>query len=306
MTAPFPYFGAKSRVAERVWERFGCPANYVEPFAGSLAVLLARPHLAGTETVNDADCFLANFWRAVSLDPDAVAHHADWPVNEADMLARHKWLIAQDVFRQRMRTEPDFYDARIAGWWVWGQCIWIGTGWCHGEAQQLPHLGNAGMGINRRLPHMGDAGRGAYILDMMRALQGRLRDVRVACGDWSRVLGDSVTTRHGLTAVFLDPPYDAALTGCEDPYSTSEAGLSSRVRAWALQRGDDPLYRIALCGYEGEHEMPGSWECVAWKTPGGYGSQGDGQGRANSHRERIWFSPHCQGATQGSLLAATA
>ena len=41
--APFPYFGGKSRIAHLVWERFGDVPNYVEPFAGSLAVLLGRP-----------------------------------------------------------------------------------------------------------------------------------------------------------------------------------------------------------------------------------------------------------------------
>lgn len=41
--APFPWFGGKSRAADLVWARFGNVPNYVEPFAGSLAVLLARP-----------------------------------------------------------------------------------------------------------------------------------------------------------------------------------------------------------------------------------------------------------------------
>jgi len=67
------------------------------------------------------------------------------------------------------------------------------------------------------------------------------------------------------------------------------------VRAWALEWGSDPRMRIALCGYESEHDMPPDWECVAWKARGGYGSQGgeDGRGRENSGRERIWFSPAC-------------
>ena len=41
--------------------------------------------------------------------------------------------------------------------------------------------------------------------------------------------------------------------------------------------------------------MPEDWECVHWKAHGGYGSQGDaeGRGRENSQREVIWFSPHC-------------
>lgn len=75
------------------------------------------------------------------------------------------------------------------------------------------------------------------------------------------------------------------------------------VRAWALANGDNPLLRIALCGYEGEHVMPESWRVFAWKTQGGYGhSQKPGQGLANRVRERIWFSPHCLEARQGVLI----
>jgi hypothetical protein len=56
--------------------------------------------------------------------------------------------------------------------------------------------------------------------------------------------------------------------------------------------GDNPLLRIALCGYEGEHQMPGSWDCFAWKAHGGYSVQGHGTNR-NRLLERVWFSPHC-------------
>lgn len=43
-SAPFPYFGGKSLVAGHVWDAFGGDVrNYVEPFAGSLAVMLACP-----------------------------------------------------------------------------------------------------------------------------------------------------------------------------------------------------------------------------------------------------------------------
>ena len=55
LPAPFPWFGGKSRVAPAVWERFGVVRNYVEPFFGSGAVLLARPApFEGPETINDA------------------------------------------------------------------------------------------------------------------------------------------------------------------------------------------------------------------------------------------------------------
>lgn len=298
MKPPFPWFGGKSKVAELVWDRFGNVPNVVEPFFGSGALLLGRPKSHApfsTETVNDLDAYLANFWRAIRWNPSTTAAWADWPVSEVDLLARHRWLVDQPDFLQRMRAEPDFYDCRIAGWWVWGLCSWIGSGWCRQrgdghQPEQLPHLGDAGRGINRKLPHLGDAGRGENIAAYFGDLAGRLRDVRIACGEWDRVLGESVTVKHGVTGVFLDPPYSAKE---HDVAYSADSDVSAQVREWAIANGENPLLRIALCGYEGEHEMPDSWECVAWKAAGGYGSQGTGSGRENKHRERIWFSPAC-------------
>ncbi|NJN53277.1 MAG: DNA adenine methylase [Anaerolineae bacterium] len=163
LKAPFPWAGGKSRVAHIVWPRFGNVVNYVEPFAGSLAMLLARPFPPRTETVNDADAFLANFWRSVQADPDTVAYYADSPVNEADLHGRHRWLVNAipqpqvippefdtpelqaaylagwqasynphdpHAMRERLMTDPHYYDAKVAGWWVWGLSAWIGGGWC--------------------------------------------------------------------------------------------------------------------------------------------------------------------------------
>ena len=253
--------------------RFGNVPNYVEPFFGSGAVLLGRPHAPGTETINDLDCMVANFWRALQHEPDAVAEHADNPVNEADQHARHLWLCSQAEFRERMKTDPEFYDAKIAGWWVWGQSIWIGSGWC---ARQLPHrkrphLRNAGTGVHRQLLTSGT--RRMQLLEYMRALAERLRDVRVCCGDWSRVCGPSVTVKHGITGIFLDPPYSDEAGRDSDIYAQDSGTVAHAVREWAVELGEDPLARIALCSYEGEHDMPTSWECCG--VEGG---------------RRIWFS----------------
>lgn len=133
LKAPFPWFGGKSRVAHLVWERFGDVPNYIEPFYATGANLLLRPHAPRIETVNDIDCYVANFWRSTASDPETVARFADGPVNEADLHARHRWLVLSkesEDFRQRMRRDPDYFDAKIAGWWCWGLCCWIGGGWC--------------------------------------------------------------------------------------------------------------------------------------------------------------------------------
>ena len=340
LKAPFPYFGGKSKAAPAVWAAFGGGVkNYVEPFAGSAAMLLAAPEGKRIETINDFDGFVANFWRAVAQDPDAVAHHADWPCIEADLEARHAWLV-QRTGRLRWQLEdPDFYDAKIAGWWVWGACNWIGSGWCSGTGpwvhdgtrlvrkegdagqgikrqlpqlggggrginRQLPHLGNAGQGINRQLPYLSRAGqgilqrppdsttpRGEFIRAWMRELHQRLRDVRVTCGDWQRVLKDSVTTRHGLTAVFLDPPYEKG----DMDYGAGGMGLgiADAVREWCAANGDNPKLRIVLCGHAGEHDalLEHGWHLRTWKAGGGYALREEAI--ANAKSETLWCSPHC-------------
>ena len=338
---PFPWFGGKSRAAQLVWSRFGDVTGYVEPFFGSGAILFRRPvPFSGVETVNDADGFVANFWRATQRDPEAVAYHADNPVNENDLHARHSWLVreaAPDLV-SRLEGDPDYFDAKVAGWWAWGISCWIGSGFCSGKGpwqsvvgddgiarllnignsgqgvkRQLPHLGNAGQGVNRKLPHLGDAGKGVNrqlpLTDYFLALADRLRDVRVCCGDWSRVMGPSVVrgpsrSAGSRVAILLDPPYADTANRESDLYRVDCQSVAHQVRAWAIANGDNPQYRIALCGYDGEHAMPGSWECVEWKAGQGYGSQGR-DGYANANRERIWFSPACVKVGRAAMLPLT-
>lgn len=385
LRAPFPWFGGKSRASALVWRGFGDVANYVEPFAGSLAVLLARPSEPGIETVNDRDAWVSNFWRALQASPEEVARFADWPVNEADLHARHRWLVAQTDFVERMKRDPDYYDAKIAGWWVWGICQWIGSGWCtidEGENGKRPAIANKGSGVHSRFvdwsarpasnpmgvngkrvrdlsnssewekrPELKKGGRGVHrislkkqlpslsgsrgaaghgvhasglpakmprsagtgtgvhrkmlkadrgtasrlqtpaLYEWMDALAARLRRVRVCCGDWKRVLGRSSTECIGVTGIFLAPPYSAEAGRAPSLYAHDDLEIAHEVREWALEHGDNPKLRICLAGYEGEHDMPPTWESVAWKANGGYAAAAGND--ENAKKERLWFSPAC-------------
>ena len=317
LRAPFPYFGGKRRAASLVWEALGNVDHYVEPFAGSAAVLLARPHVGRCETINDLDGMVSNFWRAVRSQPDAVADACDWPVIEADLHARHLWLIGQrESLTARLIADPEWCDPKIAGWWAWGACAWIGSGWCASgtPSQQLPCLAGPGGGLHS--PTLGpaieepDGVRYGSVADWLRDLQRRMSKVRVASGDWSRITSRSVLFFSGYpktatTGVFLDPPY--AEGAQQYAAGGTGTGLSAEVRAWCASNSANKSLRVVLAGYDGEHgglEALG-WRAVEWKTKGGY-AVGAG-GNPNQKRERLWLSPACLDATrQRSLFAGGA
>ena len=198
--APFPWFGGKSKAAPTVWALLGDVPHYVEPFAGSLAVLLNRPHPCNrpyvSETVNDMDGLLVNAWRAIQWHPEETAAHASWPVSENDKHARQIALVRwrEDRLAEMLAGSPKWCDPEMAGWWLWGVCCQIGAfaaggSWTADDAgrivkidrkaegrgepgvrRDLPHLTSNGMGVNRPgtrepgvvrdLPHLSSNGMG--------------------------------------------------------------------------------------------------------------------------------------------------
>jgi DNA adenine methylase len=116
---------------------------------------------------------------------------------------------------------------------------------------------------------------------------------------------DSVTTRLGTTAIFLDPPYPLTRA---DTGKKSRAGglyqgddtatlnvLRDEVLAYCVERGPRKGYRICLACYEGDgYEMLAKdhgWSVVEWAASGGYANRG--KNKENRQRERLYFSPGC-------------
>ena len=311
---PFPYFGGKTRVADRVWQLLGvgCRA-YVEPFAGSCAVLLARPSpVSGAETINDASCHVVNALRAIRSGNSAdLAHLCIGPVAEVDMEATHYALVTRaDELRNRLGN-PDYFDLQLASWWIKGASAWIGGGWCTGDgphawspevgwhqrggatkpgiSRPIPALGG-GVGVNRKIPHVGSGvgvnqAREKWLREWLSALADRMSRVRVACGDFERVLCPTTLDDAERTAVFLDPPY----AGTEYVYGAT-APVSQRVRAWC--RNADPALRIVLAGRGAEHDelLADGWRKEAWSGAPGYA----GPARIDArHTEALWYSRSC-------------
>jgi hypothetical protein len=290
--APFPYFGGKHTVLSDVWARLGKPRHYIEPFCGSAAMLLGAPQKASLEVINDQNFYIANFWRCIKFNPIKTYEWQDYPVSHVDLDARHRWLTDPERRNELQSNllDPDWPgDPKIAGWWVWGQCAWIGSGWCEKEQKisdagrgvqsQIPHISDAGQGVQSQIPHISNAGRG--VLDWFLNLANRLEKVRVVHGDWSRCLNNNYGGKE--TAVFLDPPYK----GYESLYikDAQKKLIASEVEDWCKENQND--MRIALCGHDGDYDLPG-WELFSWTRAATMG------GTKTADKEIIMFSPTCQ------------
>ena len=295
MKSPFPYFGGKRSIAPVIWERLGAVTNYVEAFAGSCAVLLARPlPFSGVESVGDIDGHLVNVWRALKHAPEKVAWHLMDPPNSFDMAARRTVLQESEPDLPRLLVmDPEAHDVKLAAYWLYCQCCWL-----NGVASSLtrmptPRFWRNGMGVCQTRDDN-------ELAEWLRRVSARLRYVRIAHGNWKSLTSDAALWGHGdgQVGVFLDPPY--GVEERHDLYSYDDRHVSSEVYAWARENESNPNLRICVAGYEGEHEFPDSWSVVKWRSHG-FVSRAGAQGRENREKERLWFSPACVLAVEQTM-----
>ncbi len=307
LKAPFPYMGGKSSIAAQVWALLGDPDHYIEPFAGSLAVLLARPLRQGErrhETCGDASARIAHVWRAIKLAPEQVAQACVWPAHEVDYHARHADLLRRlPNLRAQMLADPHWCDPELAGWEVWGMSLQIGDAW-HRELK---------VGA-RPSPSMNGVLSIRFDPAQIHALALRLQHVATLYGDWRRCVS-SVSALRGpmigvpqehIIGVFLDPPYTVALNRSGTTYGTEgEADIAAQVRQWCAEMGSHPWLRIVLAGHAGEHDalIALGWRRVEW-IAGGMGGGGWARiGDIKSRDEALWASPACLSPEAAPLLA---
>ena len=123
MKPPIQYFGAKTNIADQIVALMPTHRGYIEPYAGSLSVLLAKPE-SKIEVVNDLDHRLMTFWRVLRERGWELMQLADLtPHSRAELemaaaldgdtdleLARQVWvLLTQGRSRTMKRTGWRFY-----------------------------------------------------------------------------------------------------------------------------------------------------------------------------------------------------
>jgi DNA adenine methylase len=231
---PFTYFGGKTAIAERIAALLPHHEHYVEPFAGSLSVLLAKLP-SQMETVNDLDGDLMTFWRVLRDRPaDLERACALTPHSRAEQQAAYE--PTADELEQARRVWVRLTQGRSA-------FTFRRTGWRYFE--------NPGTGsVSASMPSYlaGYVGRLAPVAD-------RLIQVSLECLPALDLIGKY--GRHSSVLIYADPPYLGSLRTWGNNYAVEmrtdeehrellEALLGCRA-AVVLSGYASPLYDDLLC-----------------------------------------------------------
>lgn len=219
---PFAYYGGKTRMAKDIISLLPTDAKtYVEPFAGSLAVLLRKePH--SIEVVNDLDNRLVAFWRtlrdkpgelqsAIAATPYARAEfeHALGTIgDDCDEIeyARKIFVILRQSRKRSTSASPG--DFRASG-------------------------GSRGPGREFKTS-----------ADSLLEVSGRLRHVVIESTDALRLIEH---WNRPETVMYLDPPY-VGETRTARNYTVENAGVDFHEQLVDLVA--DSNARIILSGYD--------------------------------------------------------
>lgn len=303
LSSPFPYVGGKSRPAQIVRERFGKADIYVEPFFGSGKMLLtAYPTPHKWEIVNDIDCLLTNAWRGIIYYPDETAEAVQKTVNHIELEAARRmlgrWARAEE--RIKLLDDVEFCDIEVAGWWLWAISNTIA------QEELGSHFQNEAFNLGRApvIGHSAGSGHGLqacklsthHIEEYFQALHRRLFRTIVFNSDWRTCVSPSKTgqsaSKKNTCSIFFDPPYITETR--KQLYAVDSKFVALEVLEWCKENEDNPNFRIALCGLDGEYDLP-DWEKVHWtddyRIMGGKSLPSERGG--HSRVETIWFSPHC-------------
>jgi DNA adenine methylase len=191
MKPPVPYFGGKMTVGPAIAALLPPHEHYVEPYCGSLAVLLAKP-ASRMETVNDLDRELVTFWSVLRSMPGELARVcALTPHSRAEHAATYEPCPDESDLETARRVFIQLTQGRA------GQLR--RTGWRHyvnpsGSSASMPDY------------------LAGYV-DRIAAAAARLQHVSLEC-----LPALDLVAKYGRepnVLLYVDPPYLASVRGLE-------------------------------------------------------------------------------------------
>lgn len=235
MKPPFTYFGGKTRLAEQIAAVLPEHAHYVEPYAGSLAVLLAKTP-SRMETVNDLDRELMTFWRVLRDQPLELARVcALTPHSRAEHLEAYDRPDELTDLERARRVWVTLTQGRAG--------VLRKTGWRH-------HVSPSGHGFG--MPGYLEA----YVERMATAAE-RLSGVTLECRPALELI--AAYGSHPDVLLYVDPPYlgSARVWGnnyrhemrTADEHRELAAALHDCEAAVVLSGYDSPLYAELYRGW---------------------------------------------------------
>lgn len=261
MKPPFAYFGGKTLLAERIADTFPPHGHYVEPFAGSLAVLLAKPP-SRMETVNDLDGGLMTFWRVLRDRPVELAR-----VCALTPHSRAEWESCADL------DAPDDLERARRVWCRLSQGRsgrFYRAGWRH-----YVDPGNVGTAFPGYLD--------GYVERMAAAAQ-RLHHVTLECRPALELI--ERYGAHSDVLLYVDPPYLGSTRANDRSYrhelmaDDEHRELAAALRACKAS--------VVLSGYASDlydQELYPDWHRRTFVTGTGQGPAGSGW---SNRTEVLW------------------
>lgn len=240
----FPWMGSKRRLAGEILKRFPPHRTYVEPFAGSGAVLFAREEPARVEVLNDLDGEIANFFRVCK-------HHA------TELVLQFRYAItSRQIFEWTKDTPAEVLtDVQRAARFYYLQRLCFGarpTNRSFGTSKETKHV----LPVLRLEESFGE-------------LHQRLAGVVIESLPWRTCVA---RYDHREALFFIDPPYlgtagyapDGAPreTWVREHYEELATALRGLEGKALLTINDHPTIREVFAGFE-------SWPLEVSYTVGG-------------------------------------
>jgi DNA adenine methylase len=231
---PFAYFGGKTTLAPQIAALLPKHEHYVEPFAGSLAVLLAKKP-SRAETVNDLDGDLVTFWRVLRDRPDELERRA--------MLTPHA-RAEQEAARTELASVSDELERARLTW------VRLTQGRAHSMKDHTGWWRRAKVKGGRPIAQDLET----FASRIPSAAQ-RLKRVSIECRDALDVVRDYGS--EPSVCIYADPPYLGTTRATnyrvemldDDAHRTFADALNECKASVVLSGYDSPLYAELFDGW---------------------------------------------------------